>query len=176
MSIIGLDVASSMGWCAVDVDDFRAETSYGGTIKVSSDKNKSRCEKLGEFSDAVLLTLGQTGARFAVIEGYGFASKRIVPAVELGTMVRMALHSCAIPYIEVAPGTLKKFVLQKGNGEKSLMMKEVYKRWGYDTDSDDEADAFGLAAIGVALHSNAPPPWTTSVQRGVVADLEKKMT
>lgn len=46
-----------------------------------------------------------------------------------------------------SPNTLKKFVTGAGKGKKSLILKAVYKKWDFDTDSDDLADAFVLAKI-----------------------------
>ena len=46
-----------------------------------------------------------------------------------------------------SPNTLKKFATGAGKGKKSLILKAVYKKWDFDTDSDDLADAFVLAKI-----------------------------
>jgi Holliday junction resolvasome RuvABC endonuclease subunit len=55
----------------------------------------------------------------------------------------------------VAGNTLKKFVTGKGNGPKSVMLKHVYSKWGYDTDDDNLADAYGLARLAAAVTSGA---------------------
>ncbi len=49
------------------------------------------------------------------------------------------------------PGQIKKFVTGKGNAKKELMMKEVYKRWGFETDSHDIADAYAIARLVEAI-------------------------
>jgi len=50
--------------------------------------------------------------------------------------------------VQVSPSTLKKFVSPgKGKVEKSMILKEVYKKWGWDAPNDDEADAFVLAKM-----------------------------
>lgn len=51
----------------------------------------------------------------------------------------------------VATNTLKKFVTGKGTGPKSVIIKGVYKKWGYDTDDDNLADAYGLARMAAAV-------------------------
>ena len=52
----------------------------------------------------------------------------------------------------VASTTLKKFVTGNGAAKgKGLMVKHVYKKWGYDTDDDNLADAYGLARLGAAV-------------------------
>lgn len=42
---------------------------------------------------------------------------------------------------------LKMFVSSKGNAKKELMIKEVYKKWNFDTNNNNEADAFGLLMV-----------------------------
>jgi Holliday junction resolvasome RuvABC endonuclease subunit len=53
----------------------------------------------------------------------------------------------------VASNTLKKFVTGKGVGKKQLMVKYVYTKWGFDTDNDNLADAYGLARLAAAVAS-----------------------
>lgn len=45
----------------------------------------------------------------------------------------------------VTPGEVKKFVTGKANTKKELVLKEVYKRYGFDTDINDVADAYAIA-------------------------------
>ena len=52
-----------------------------------------------------------------------------------------------------SPNTLKKFATGAGKGKKSLIIKAVYKKWDFDTDSDDVADAFVLAKMCHLLFS-----------------------
>jgi hypothetical protein len=42
---------------------------------------------------------------------------------------------------------LKKHILGKGIGEKDLIVREVYKRFGIETKNNDEADAVVLSHI-----------------------------
>ncbi len=47
---------------------------------------------------------------------------------------------------------LKMFVTSKGNAKKELMIKEVFKKWSFDTNNNNEADAYGLSMILKALY------------------------
>lgn len=67
---------------------------------------------------------------------------------ELGGIIRYELVKADKKYLLVPPTSLKKFVTGKGNAPKSLILKEVYKRWNVDVDSDNIADAFGLVKLG----------------------------
>jgi hypothetical protein len=46
---------------------------------------------------------------------------------------------------------MKKFITGKGNAKKEVVMKHLYKTWGYDIDSPDESDAACLALMARAL-------------------------
>jgi crossover junction endodeoxyribonuclease RuvC len=66
-------------------------------------------------------------------------------------MMRWFMYTHNFTYISVPPCNLKKFVTGKGNCAKELIIKEVYKRWGFDTDNNNIADAYGLAMMGAAM-------------------------
>jgi len=87
-----------------------------------------------------------------IIEGYSYAGKFVNSIqYELGSVIRMMLHKNGTPFVEVPPTSLKKFVTGKGNSKKDLMLLGVYKRWDFDTEDDNEADAYGLAQFGRAM-------------------------
>ena len=69
---------------------------------------------------------------------------------ENGGVIRFLLISKypKAKFLEVPPTTLKKFVTGSGKGEKSLMLKEVYKTYNFDTNNDNIADAFALCKLG----------------------------
>jgi Holliday junction resolvasome RuvABC endonuclease subunit len=66
----------------------------------------------------------------------------------LGAIVRVALYERGLSLVVIAPSTLKKFILGKGVGEKSLVLRAVYKAYGLECANDNEADAVCLCAIG----------------------------
>ena len=69
----------------------------------------------------------------------------------LGTAVRLALYELHLPFVIVAPSQIKKFVTGKGTGQKSIVVREVFKRWGIDAKDDNQADAATLAYLAEAL-------------------------
>lgn len=87
-------------------------------------------------------------------------------------LVRHALWQVGLDYLLATPGQLKKFVLGSGAAEKSLVMKEVLKRFGVDTADDNQADAVVLAHIGAAVAGRWAP--TMEAQRAVSKDLLKQ--
>lgn len=90
-----------------------------------------------------------------VIEDYAFSkntcyamfTKEVVGILKL-LIAKMGLQSVT----SIVPPQLPKMVITgSGAGEKSLMMKKLYKKYGIDVDDDNIADACGLCAVGYAL-------------------------
>lgn len=77
------------------------------------------------------------------------AAKGLIMA---GTLVRVALLERGLPFYVVSPGQLKKFATGKGNVPKSIVVREVYKKWGVDAKDDNQADACVLAHMAEAIH------------------------
>jgi crossover junction endodeoxyribonuclease RuvC len=91
----------------------------------------------------------------------------------LGTTIRMALHERKLPFVIISPSQLKKFVTGKGVGDKSMILKEVYKRWGIEAGDDNQADATVLCYLAQALvegYTDETPKFQTEVIRTVRAD------
>ena len=106
----------------------------------------------------------------------GYAHGRVQGAHQMGEwggVLKFYFHKISsstvsnlIPMIEVAPQSLKKFANAYGKG-KSSVLKEVYKRWHFDTNDDNLADAFVLAMVGVKLRK---------VLKGFKTKLNKKQS
>jgi len=92
-----------------------------------------------------------------VIEGYAFrAQGRVFDIGESGGLIRDCMlktqEQFGTDIMEVGPGQLKKFITGKGNCEKDLILKEIYKRYKMDFNNNNIADAAGLALIGYSLY------------------------
>jgi Holliday junction resolvasome RuvABC endonuclease subunit len=84
-----------------------------------------------------------------VFEGPGFASKVAHALGQLHGVVKLSLWRRGFLLGDVPPSTLKKFVTGCGNAEKNQVMKHVFKRWGFDSDDDNECDAFACSMAGL---------------------------
>lgn len=119
-------------------------------------------------------------ADLVVFEGLSYGSND--PSAQersgLAYLIRYELWYNQRPFILVPPSTLKKFVTGKGNAEKSIVIREVFRRYGCECGNDNEADACGLAVIGKCLAGDLEPE--TEWQRVVIAKLrpeyERAMT
>lgn len=100
-----------------------------------------------------VLELG-AGVDVLVIEGYSFGSnsKGTIDRAQLGGIVRWALWSKGIPYVEVPPTSLKMFATGTGKGKKDGIFAEAIRRLGYMGTSHDEADALWLRAMAYAAY------------------------
>lgn len=114
--------------------------------------------RLADIRDHVLgLCLDRAEPVVVVVEGYAMGTGRQAGTYsvgELGGVVRLALHEAEVPYVDVAPATLKKFGAGKGNANKSAMGLAA-ARCGYDGPGDDNAiDAWWLRELGVYANTD----------------------
>lgn len=90
----------------------------------------------------------------------------------LGYHIRIMLRQTGWHFAVCPTGTLKKVVTGSGNSSKALMIRDVYKRWGFETDNDNIADAFGLAKIAWVAYGQ-PVPGTVGTRKADFEALEK---
>ena len=89
---------------------------------------------------------------FVAMEDY-FAGKQpssVIKLATLGTVVRMKLLECGYSFVTFAPAQIKKFETGSGNAPKDTMLKSVFKKHGFDTVSNNIADACAMAHMGKA--------------------------
>lgn len=86
------------------------------------------------------------------LEDYAFARPNQAHQIgELGGTIRKLLHQSGIPWVAIAPSSIKKFSTGKGNVEKNKVLMHVYKRWGVECANDNQADAYVLAKVAWEL-------------------------
>ena len=99
-------------------------------------------------------TIDTTDVDIAIIEGLAFMARNTTALVQLAGLnylTRERFYLEEIPFIIVAPTTLKKFISGKGNCPKDLILLETYKRYHVSFKDDNLCDAYVLARIGEAL-------------------------
>ena len=140
--IIGLDLSlTDTGLCRL----------YDEGHQTHSFKSKKKdIERLIEIKDNIYDRLYSFDIDLIVIEGYGFSSQRGHSLGELGGVVKVMLKENYpnTPILLVPPTVLKKFITGKGNGDKSLMLLHIYKKYNVEFSNHNEADAFALAKFG----------------------------
>ncbi len=157
MKVLGLDPSTKTGFAVldgIDVIEF-------GEIR-SKTNGIARVQSIGQECG---MLVAKHKPELVVIEGYGFANKHtLVTLVEIGTAIRLMLYINQVPWATAAPTTLKKFVSGKGNMKKDGMMLACYKQWGFEG-TDNECDAFGLAALGSYAAEPGLEPRLNKAQR-----------
>lgn len=127
-------------------------------------------------------------ADLVVIEGaaYGAKGDAVDQLAGLRWRVRCELHTMGVPFVIVAPATLKAYTTGNGRATKQQMVQAVMDRHGLDLSKatikdgkHDMADAFALAAMGYAyigqplatrgapprMDSLLAPEWPAAAQR-----------
>jgi crossover junction endodeoxyribonuclease RuvC len=94
-----------------------------------------------------------------VVEGYSLNMKNassVIPLVELGGLFRFMMHIDGLKWFDPRATELKKFVTGKGNAPKDVVMMNVLKRWGHESMTNNTADAYALACMGLAQANRLP--------------------
>lgn len=143
--VLGLDPSTCFGVCVA------SESGKVVYTKEISFPKLSGFERISAILADVLDVYRTFKPSSVVIEGMfvGHASSAIV-VIQIATLLRYFLWQEGIPFLEVAPSVLKKFICGAGNAKKEQMMMWVSKRYGFESPTNNIADAVGLAMVGVA--------------------------
>lgn len=90
-----------------------------------------------------------------LIEGFSFGSrgKSVSVMFGLGWCMRIYFEQLGFQWQEVPPTSLKKFASNKGNAKKEHLVLPVFKKWGFESDSNDIIDAFVLAKMAWSMYN-----------------------
>lgn len=109
-----------------------------------------------------------------VLEHYSYGSpgNSALDLAELGGVLRYHLiHILGCEVLEVAPGTLKRFETGKGNAGKPAVVSVMSRRYDRHFETDNHADAFAAAQLGMVLLGQADP--RTAYEREVALQVAK---
>jgi crossover junction endodeoxyribonuclease RuvC len=130
-------------------------------------KNMEGMARIRHIVTKLMITIHNHKPDRIVIEGYSLNLKNassVIPLVELGGLIRFMLHLDGFKWYEPRATELKMFATGKGNAPKEQVMLSVFKRWGYEAATNNLADAYTLAAMGLAQSNRLP---------GVTLDMRK---
>lgn len=172
-AVIGLDVSTRTGVVVLRESD---EPEIATVVEAEVLKGIPPVERMRRviaYGKEVGTLIKKVKPALAVVEGYSHGSRfSFSVLVETGTVVRLALMDAGVPFVEIAPSSLKKFVTGKGQKvKKEQMMLAVFKRWGYEAPGNDLADAYGLARIGLCIMGQAP--MTNEYERSLVGTIPR---
>ena len=146
MNFIGLDLSLN-GTGVVTLDE--EKNVLVQELITSSPKQQMEPRLIGIRDNIIKLIDDPKQPKSVYIEGLSYASVGSSNAelAAIHYLVRIYLYEKNTDFSIVTPPQLKKFVTGKGNSKKSLMIKNVYKNFGFDTEDDNIADAYGLARM-----------------------------
>ncbi|NOQ30176.1 MAG: hypothetical protein GQ570_03540 [Helicobacteraceae bacterium] len=155
MKVMGLDTSTKTGVSIIEFIDGEINIT-AEEIEFKKARGLDRCSMI---AGAIITLMEEHKPDITIIEGYGYGNAHtLVTLVEIGTVIRYFLKQYEMPYIDVTPNTLKKFVTGKGNAGKEMIMMQVLKRWGYESATNNIADAIGLGMLGGALYGQLTMP------------------
>jgi len=140
----GLDLSfTSSGWSSK-----RDNNITFGTVKTEPKDFENDLVRIIHIRDAVLSKIPVDVSMICVEDFFaGMHPGSGTRLAMLASAVRLALYERKMAFMVVSPNSLKKWIMGKGVGQKDLIVREVYKRYGIETKNDDESDAVVLACI-----------------------------
>ena len=174
VTAIGLDLSlTGTGFCLKEGNTLNVET-----IKTKPKDFPNKIERVKKIVTEVTRRIPQD-VSLVCVENYFTPSNRAqigaaMGLIELGWSVRLALYQLEVPFYVIVPQHLKKFGTGKGNCPKSIVIREVFKRWGVDVKDDNQADACVLANIAyeIAQWNESLPAYQLETIEKVVLDSE----
>ena len=145
---------------------------------ISDGKPSDEVKRIRKIVEEIELIVGDSTPTIAVIEGLAFMVKNATALVQLAAlnyMTRAMLMDYNVPFLIIAPTSLKKFVTGNGAAKKDVMLIETYKRWGVSILNDNECDAYGLARLGYSILQLDSKPKITQIQQEVITLVSKQL-
>jgi len=146
---VGLDISTKTGLCILDVD---------GNVLDSRElltQDLGDPQRMMDLSERILKFLNPETDK-VIIEHFAYSGKGQGVSFQYGAgyIVREMLINNNIPYTEVAPTSLKKFASNNGQAKKDALVLPIYKKWGFEHDSDNVRDAFVLSRMGWSMYNH----------------------
>lgn len=153
MIFIGLDLSiTHSGYCVLDYDGVLIGSGVVQSKVTEFDNTIQRYRVTGNRLFQALGDVRGMDCRF-MIEDYAYAAdtNNITSLAEFtGILVYRLVREKGVPFRHIrkcTPQQLKMFATGLGNAKKDMVMKEVFKKWGFEGQDDNEVDAFVLAQI-----------------------------
>lgn len=144
---IGLDMSlTGTGFCMLGEGKITVET-----IKTTPKTAENDLARLIYITDEIMRRI-PTNTSMICIEDFFTPQNAMqmgsaIKLAMLGASIRLALYKAAMPFYVVAPSQIKKYIVGSGAAQKSLVIREVFKKYGLDVKDDNQADACVLAHI-----------------------------
>jgi crossover junction endodeoxyribonuclease RuvC len=149
--VAGLDMSyTATGFCLRRGAEIRVET-----IKTTTKTCSNELERIQYICKEIMSRIPRDVDMVCIEDFYTPASRAqmgsAIRLVMLGAAMRLALYHAGYPFYIPAASQIKKFATSKGNCDKSIVVREVFKRWGVEAANDNEADAAAMAYMALAI-------------------------
>jgi Holliday junction resolvasome RuvABC endonuclease subunit len=131
-TIVGLDL-SLTGTGMVVLDNGSIMTKKLIKTKPTAKNPLKEVERLLTIKAEITSELERVKPDLVLVEGLAFGARNATATMQLAGLnylIREYLAVKKLPFVVVAPTTLKKFILGKGVGPKDVMLLETFKRYG----------------------------------------------
>lgn len=145
--VVGLDMSlTGTGFCLMSGGKITVET-----IKTTPKTSENDLARLIYITDEVMKRI-PADTKMICIEDFFTPQNAMqmgsaIKLAMLGASIRLALYKAGLPFYVVAPSQIKKYVVGSGAAQKSLVIREVFKKYNLDVKDDNQADACVLAHI-----------------------------
>ena len=97
----------------------------------------------------------KTDIKFCIIEGAAYrAEGKIYELGQWAGIVQLNLFKLGIPFMEVAPLAVKKYIHGKGEDRgKNIVILDIYKNYGLTIENNNIADAYLISRIAYDFYN-----------------------
>lgn len=147
---VGID--PSLSGTGLVILDENANVIEALSLKAGKEEDPLRFMKLTEK----IMKYIDTATDKVVIEGFSFGSRGagVSKMYGIGWCIRVYLEMNSVQWGEVAPTALKKFASNRGNAKKEDIVLPVFKKWGFEGNSNDITDAYVLARMAWSMYNH----------------------
>lgn len=146
---VGLDLSlTATGFYVIRSDG----TNDFMEIKTKPNEFSNEIARVDHVADVIIEKIKNYNIEFIAMEDFfsGQQAMSVIKLAILGSIVRYRLLNDGYSYLAFAPTQIKKFETGSGNAPKDNMIKSVFKKHDFDTNSNNIADACATAYLGKA--------------------------
>ena len=151
MNYLGLDLSlTATGFYLISDNEKKAAFE----INTSPNDFQNDIERADHIVNFIIDKIKGIKIELIAIEDYfsGKQPQSVIKLAILGTMVRSRLIDAGYTIMAFAPTQIKKFETGSGIAPKDTMLKSVFKKHDFDTNSNNVADACAIAYLGKSYH------------------------
>lgn len=148
MRFCGIDPSTKTGLVVLDMN---GEVVLAEEIKADTTHDPAR---MIEIMKIIQYHLNPETDK-VIIEGFAFGArgKAVDFQYGLGWIIRAMLYENKFSYVEATPSQVKKFASNKGNAKKDDLVLPIYKKWGFESYSDNIRDALVMAKMAYYMYN-----------------------